>query len=199
MTRRYGGSGLGLAICQSLLEAMGGELAAESTPGAGSTFSFVIELPRVEEERPAKASEPALEPDAPGVRVLYAEDNPANQKVVELILGAAGVDIDCVENGALAVEAWAQGAYDVILMDLQMPVMDGLSAIRAIRAREFDERRPRTPIYTLTANALPEQADAAFAAGVDGHLTKPTAAPTLLNAVVEALHLRGEPERSARA
>jgi CheY-like chemotaxis protein len=116
------------------------------------------------------------------MRVLLAEDHPTNRRVVELILGAAGVDLIAVENGAEAVDEAARGHFDLILMDMQMPVMDGLTAIRAIRRREAREGR-RTPIYTLTANAMPEHAAASQAAGADGHVTKPISADRLLHVV----------------
>jgi CheY-like chemotaxis protein len=115
--------------------------------------------------------------------VLLAEDHPTNRRVVELILGAAGVDLTSVENGAEAVDLATRSRFDLILMDMQMPVMDGLTAIRAIRRREARNGEPATPIYTLTANAMPEHAQASTAAGADGHITKPITADGLLRVV----------------
>ena len=112
---------------------------------------------------------------------------------MELILGAAGVELISVENGAEAVDEAARGTFDLILMDMQMPVMDGLTAISAIRRREEREGR-RTPIYTLTANAMPEHAEASTRAGADGHVTKPITAERLLH-VVEQVWA----EKAARA
>ena len=196
ITREYGGTGLGLAISRSLAEAMGGELSASAVAGKGATFVLTLELPRrhgaVEmwgEHEDAVAD--AAELDA--MRVLLAEDHPTNRRVVELILGAAGVELISVENGAEAVDEAARGAFDLILMDMQMPVMDGLTAISAIRRREAREGR-RTPIYTLTANAMPEHAEASTRAGADGHVTKPIAAERLLH-VVEQVWA----EKAARA
>jgi len=125
--------------------------------------------------------------DLSRLRVLLAEDHPTNRRVIELILGAAGVCLVCVENGAEAVDAWREGGFDLILMDMQMPVMDGLSATRAIREAERREGRPRTPIFALTANAMNEHAVESAAAGADGHLTKPISAEALLAAVAGAV------------
>jgi CheY-like chemotaxis protein len=122
-----------------------------------------------------------------GVRVLLAEDHPVNRRVVELILGAAGADLTCVENGAEAVRLAAQETFDLILMDMQMPVMDGLTAIARIRAREAAAGDRPTPIHVLTANAMPEHIASSLAAGADGHLSKPIEAHRLLQQVAQAV------------
>jgi PAS domain S-box-containing protein len=190
ITRKFGGTGLGLAISRSLAEAMGGSLEADATPGRGAVFTCILPLPRVAVENPAEAADEA--DDFPPVRdlstfkVLLAEDHPTNRRVVELILGAAGVDLTCVEDGAAAVDAWSTGAFDLILMDMQMPVMDGLTATRTIRRMEERQGRPRTLIFALTANAMPEHAAASADAGADGHLTKPISMADLLAAVESA-------------
>lgn len=185
ITRQYGGTGLGLSISRSLAEAMGGSLSASAEPGTGATFVLTLELPRrhgaVEmwgEHEHCESEETALD----AMRVLLAEDHPTNRRVVELILAAAGVELVSVENGAEAVDEATRGEFDLILMDMQMPVMDGLTAISAIRRREARLGR-RTPIYTLTANAMPEHADASQRAGADGHVTKPITAERLLHVV----------------
>ncbi|MDB5431551.1 MAG: hypothetical protein JWP35_2667 [Caulobacter sp.] len=189
ITRRYGGTGLGLAISRSLADAMGGTLEAQSQAGKGATFTLTLALPRCEGAvaAPAEPSEAAAGdmeglagPSGRLLRVLLAEDHAINRRVVELILGAAGADLTCVENGALAVEAAADGRFDLILMDMQMPVMDGLTAIRTIRATERAAGAARTPIHALSANAMPEHVAASMAAGADGHLTKPISADALL-------------------
>ncbi len=187
ITRRYGGSGLGLAISRSLAERMGGRLEAWSNPGQGSIFELTLDMEQGAAVEPLREAEP-IPAGAVGFapRVLLAEDHPANRKVVELILGSIGVDLVCVENGAEAVEACEDEIFDLILMDMQMPVMDGLTAIRAIRAREKARGRRAVPILALSANALPEHFRASAAAGAGGHLTKPIAAGVLIDAVQKA-------------
>jgi PAS domain S-box-containing protein len=194
ITRQYGGTGLGLAISRSLAERMGGSLDAEATPGCGATFVLTLPLTRaVGAPLPEVLAEPAqADPSNQGVRplkVLLAEDHAINRRVVQLILESAGVDLTSVENGALAVEAWRGGDFDLVLMDMQMPVMDGLSAIREIRRLEAELGRPRTEIQALTANAMPEHADASRTAGADGHLTKPITADQLFSVVESAARL----------
>lgn len=204
ITRRFGGSGLGLAISRTLAQAMGGELAVESAPGLGSSFRLTVDLPRQaeggdqEHARPEPAQSPALEDAAPP-RVLLAEDNPANRRVVSLILEAVGAVLTCVENGAEAVAAAEAAAFDLVLMDMQMPVMDGLTAIRTIRLREAAAGLAPTPIYALTANALPEHVAASRAAGADHHLAKPISATALIDAVRAAVSVGAarEARRSA--
>jgi len=201
ITRRFGGSGLGLAISRSLAEAMGGCLEADACPGKGATFTFTLELPRCEGAAEvwseSQEREVAANPLV-GLRVLLAEDHPTNRRVVELILGAAGVDLTCVENGAEAVEAFQANPFDLVLMDMQMPVMDGLTAIREIRRGEQASGSGRTPIYVLTANAMPEHVGASVAAGADDHISKPIRAEALLEAVGRVAADAGEPAPSPR-
>ncbi len=180
ITRRYGGSGLGLAISRGLAEGMGGRLDAQSEPGHGSVFTFAVALPQATSEEPLADLTTAEAAPERALRVLLAEDHEINRHVVQLILGAAGVDLTLTCDGAEAVRAAEADRFDLILMDMQMPVMDGLSAIRAIRALERRRRLPRTPIVALTANALPEHQAASREAGADDHMTKPIVADTLL-------------------
>ena len=181
ITRRFGGTGLGLAICRQLAALMEGDLDCESEPGGGS--AFILTLPLHEVAAPSAAAEPAIiamDGTEPRVRVLLADDHPTNRKVVELILGQAPVDLTSVEDGAQALAAYRAGTYDLILMDMQMPVMDGLTATREIRLHELAMGIGRTPIVMLTANALPDHIAAGQAAGADRHLSKPFNATELI-------------------
>ena len=127
-------------------------------------------------------------PEEGALRLLAAEDNPTNQQVLAAVMGSLGLDIDIVADGKLAFEAWRDGAYDLILMDIQMPVMDGIDAARAIRAAEREQGRPRTPIVALTANALSHQVEEYLAAGMDGHVAKPIEIAKLYEAISHALN-----------
>ncbi|WP_411286545.1 ATP-binding protein [Phenylobacterium sp.] len=185
-TRRFGGTGLGLAICRELTQMMGGSIDVESREGHGSTFT--VELPL---ERGEPVTEVAPDPVAPvtegSLRLLAAEDNATNQQVLAAVMGSLGIDIDIVADGKAAVEAWRDGGYDLILMDIQMPVMDGIAAARKIRAVEQKDGRKRTPIVALTANALTHQIEEYLAAGMDDHVAKPIEIAKLYEAISNAL------------
>jgi len=187
ITRKFGGSGLGLSICRQLAEMMGGDLNCESEPGGGS--AFILTLPLSVCEAPAQ-NEPQADPEAPArlrrpVRVLVADDHPTNRRVIELILAQASVELCMVENGEEAVDAFRLRSFDLVLMDMQMPVMDGLTATREIRLHESATGAARTPIVMLTANAMPEHVAAGRLAGADHHLAKPFNAAELLAIVVD--------------
>ncbi len=173
--RRYVGTGLGLTIGRELARAMGGELSARSTPGRGSVFCLRAPLPpALPDTLPPPDDEPAAAP--PLVlrgRVLVAEDNPVNALVVEAMLRQFGIEVERADDGAQAVENWERHAPDLVLMDCQMPVMDGFAATRAIREREARLGRRRVTIVALTANAYDSDRERCFAAGMDEHLAKP--------------------------
>ena len=186
-TRRFGGTGLGLAICRELAHLMDGEISVESDLGLGSKFTIRVPMEWVGEER-ALAPVTAARAETPEIalRVLAAEDNAVNQLVLKTLLHQMGVDPVVVENGQLALDAWETGEWDVILMDVQMPVMDGLTATAAIRNREADTGRDRTPIIALTANAMSHQVEQYITAGMDGHVAKPIQASELFDVLTRA-------------
>jgi signal transduction histidine kinase/CheY-like chemotaxis protein len=198
-TRRFGGTGLGLAICAELCRAMGGTIRAESAEGAGSLFTVELPLERIAGAAPATpvrepADEAPLVMEDQGIRVLAAEDNPVNQMVLKALLGQIGIWPEVVENGQAAVEAWESGDWDVILMDVQMPIMDGPTAARAIRDLEAATGRPPTPIIALTANAMTHQVDSYRAAGMTGFVAKPINVTDLFEALSAALDPPGQPQ-----
>jgi PAS domain S-box-containing protein len=192
ISRRFGGTGLGLSICRSLAVMMGGEISATSEPGIGSRFVVSLPLPRAEtlaayDARDAQAAQiPGRLYDRP-LRVLLAEDHPTNQRVVQLILASQGAELVTVDDGVQAVAAFAAGDFDVVLMDMQMPHMDGLTATRAIRALEAETGAARTSIIMLSANAMAEHQNEALAAGADLHVAKPITAANLLAGIQAAV------------
>ncbi len=186
-TRRFGGTGLGLAICRELTQMMGGSINVESREGHGSVFT--VELP-LDRGRPAslQASETPNGADDGNLRILAAEDNPTNQQVLAAVLGSLGIEVHIVPDGKEAVEAWRTGTYDLILMDIQMPVMDGITAASSIRDAERTSGRRRTPIVALTANALTHQVEEYLAVGMDAHVAKPIEIAKLYDAISAVLN-----------
>ncbi|HZS92249.1 MAG TPA: response regulator, partial [Chloroflexota bacterium] len=195
-TRRYGGTGLGLAIARRLVEAMGGQIGVESAPGQGSTFWLTLRLARngaAEDVNPAAPPARAM-PGRRG-RVLVAEDNAINRLVVVGLLQSLGCEVETVEDGRQAAEAVGRGHYDLVLMDLHMPELDGFAATAAIRRREGADGQGRhTPIVALTADALAGDAEKSRAAGMDDHLAKPLTRERLAAVLERWVTPRAEPE-----
>jgi CheY-like chemotaxis protein len=181
---------------------MGGSIDVQSEPDVGTRFTVRLPAPRVDPATQADGIVESLADEEPGarlegLRVLLAEDHPVNQRVVSLLLEPLGVDVTVAANGAEALDLFKTGPFDLILMDMQMPVMDGVSATRAIRDLESARACAATPIIMLSANALKEHQEKARAAGCDLHVAKPVTAERLIAALIEATTLAARRKSAA--
>jgi CheY-like chemotaxis protein len=179
--RKYGGTGLGLAICRDLATRMGGRIDVDSTPGEGSTFRVWLPLPGAE-AAPDTAQEPE---NLPALRILVADDNPINQAVARAILEAAGAVVETAGDGAQALERLRVEVFDVVLMDVHMPVMDGVEAVG--RIRDGQAARKDIPVIALTADAMPGEEARLRALGFDALQHKPVQPAALIEAICDAI------------
>jgi CheY-like chemotaxis protein len=189
ITRKFGGSGLGLAISKQLVKLMGGEIGVSSQEGRGSEFWFTVRLEKQASRKAKPQSSGAARPaycglNRRGIRILLAEDNITNQMVAAGILRKLGLQPDVAHNGKEAVEAMRKVAYDLVLMDLQMPEMDGLEATRVVRASGSNTRNPSVPIIALTAHAMSGDSKICLDAGMDDYIAKPVT-PVALSTLLE--------------
>ncbi|MFD2785030.1 PAS domain S-box protein [Hymenobacter rubripertinctus] len=186
--REYGGSGLGLSISRGLVELLGGELTAESKLGQGSTFRFTLELPPAQAVAQAVAAPPPNYQLLRGRRVLLTEDNAVNQLLVQVMLKGWGITVDTASSGAEALALFRQHQYAVVLMDIQMPGMDGVAATQLLRQHP-DPARAATPVVALTAHAMPGEEARYLTAGLDAYLSKPFQETELFHVLAKLLNL----------
>lgn len=192
VNRHFGGTGLGLGISRDLAKLMGGSIRVESELGKGSTFTAFLQIPRLRDAtetlRVVNDDEPVASQEiVQSLRVLAAEDNLVNQLVLRTLMEQFGITLTVVENGKLAVEAWEGQIWDIILMDMQMPVMGGVEASRLIREQEQATGRAKTPIIAVTANAMTHHMSEYESAGINGVVSKPIKADALANVLIKVL------------
>jgi len=200
-TRRFGGTGLGLAISKQIVEQMGGEISCASRPGEGSTFTIELPFCAACDEGAAPAATAAADPPPCALaggeppRILVAEDDPTVSKILCMVLGRLDYRLDLVADGQSALDRWQEGEYDLVLMDVQMPILDGFAATRAIRAREEGSGR-HTLIVAMTAHASPQDEERCLSAGMDAYLSKPIDLKASI-ALIDRLVARRRGERPA--
>lgn len=192
VNRNFGGTGLGLGISRDLAQLMGGSIRVESELGKGSVFTALLRIPRLRDAtealRVVNEEEPVASQEiVQSLRVLAAEDNLVNQLVLRTLMEQFGITLTVVENGKLAVEAWESQTWDIILMDMQMPIMGGVEASRLIREKERNTGRAKTPIIAVTANAMTHQMSEYESAGINGIVSKPIKADALANVLIKVL------------
>lgn len=185
-SRQFGGTGLGLAITRSLVKIMDGEITIDSAKGKGTVVSISIPTPAT---APPPVSETRHHEDTlpAGLRILVADDNATNRMLIEILLHKIGAEVEIVPDGVSAVAAASTGDFDLILMDISMPGMDGLEALRLIRDAQHCARRPCVPALAVTANAMRHQVEDYLANGFDGHVAKPIQREDLFNKIGQTI------------
>ena len=202
ITRRFGGTGLGLTISRKLARAMGGDLTVTSVLGSGSAFTLSVPLSIAPEDDVLTGPDVTdMRSPSPGpvLRLLLVEDNPINQVLAKALLEQTGHTVVTAADGREGLAQWQRGGIDAILMDVQMPVLDGLSATRALREIERQQGRERTPIIAMTANAMSGDREQCLAAGMDDYIAKPFSRIELWAALARIQPLNPDSERAPNA